>query len=308
MKIYHGFFDPKLKARKRSVAIGIFDGVHLGHRRILKKMLRVAAELGASPLVITFDPHPAAVLSPKKPSPAVLMSLSRRLEQFERMGIREALVVPFDKKFSKISRETFLEKFLLKRLHMRSLCVGHDFCFGRRAAGNGDFLKKAAKKHSFRLSIVPAVKMGREIISSSRVRALIETGRFKKAEKMLGRPASVVGTVVRGRGRGRWVGFPTANLEPHHEILPPGGVYAGFGYRQGRKLSAVIHIGERPTFKDKEKSLETHFLDFHHNIYGEDLELIFVKKIRATRRFKSPGILARAIARDIAKTRKILSK
>lgn len=308
MKIYRGFFDPELKSRKRAIAIGMFDGVHLGHRQILKKTLRSARVLSASPMVITFDPHPSAVLSPKKLRSAVLMSLAHRLEQFKKAGMREALVVHFDKKFSKMSREEFLEKFLLKRLGMRSLCVGHDFCFGNHAAGNGEYLKKEAAQRSFALSIVPAVRSGRETISSTRIRELIETGQFPKAEKMLGRPVSVMGTVVRGRGRGRSVGFPTANLNPHHEILPPGGVYAGFVCRKGRELSAVIHIGERPTFSDSEKSLEAHFLGFHGNVYGEDLELVFVKKIRSTQKFSSSAALAEAIARDIAKARKILSK
>ncbi len=305
MIVYSDFKDKKLKSKPRCVAIGIFDGVHRGHQKILKNVLRDARRTRATPSVITFEPHPNKVLNPGKGHP-ILMSLAHRLRYFERMGLAEALVIRFNKDFSKVTRESFLNQWLLKRLDMKFLSVGHDFRFGYRGLGDTSFLLENSKRLKLGLSLVKPLKYKGEIISSTRIRHLIETGDLKKAQKMLGRPVSVYGTVVRGRGRGKGLGFPTANLNPHHETLPPSGVYAAWGYLDGKKLKGVIHIGERPTFNDKERSLEVHFLNFHKDIYGKELELIFVAKLRGTQRFKGPKNLARAIKMDIARAFKIL--
>ena len=306
MIVFRGLNDPHLKSRPRSIAIGIFDGVHRGHQSILKSMQSFAKRFKASSMVVTFDPHPSKVLFPGKNPPPILMSLDHRLRLLERMGIRESLIIPFNRKFSKLSREAFLNKILLKKLGMKSLSVGHDFRFGYKALGDSAYLEQSAAKKIFYFSQVAALKMGTDVISSTRIRSLIEKGELVKASKMLGRPVSVYGTVIRGRGRGRSLGFPTANLNPHHEALPPPGVYAAYGYLGATKLKAVIHIGERPTFKDREKSLEAHFLHFHKNIYGRDVELIFVKRLRSITPFKNPAALIEAIHKDIRQAREIL--
>ena len=189
---------------------------------------------------------------------------------------------------------------------MRSLSVGHDFRFGYRAGGDAAFLAKEAKSRLFHFSQTRPLKIKSQVISSTRIRELIEKGQLALAAKMLGRPVSVYGTVIHGRGRGKAVGFPTANLNPHHEALPPPGVYAAHGFLDKKKLKAVIHIGERPTFKDKEKSLEAHFLGFHRDIYGRDIELIFVKRLRSIKKFEHPVALASAIRRDILLTEQVL--
>jgi riboflavin kinase/FMN adenylyltransferase len=250
-------------------------------------------------MVITFDPHPVKMLKPEVDCP-VIMSLSHRLRCFEAMAIEEALVIHFNKAFSRMTREVFLKNLLIKKLGMKSLCVGHDFCFGQGGHGDVAYLKREAKNLGFSLRVVNALRDGREIISSTRIRQLIVGGAIPKASKMLGRPLSVYGTVIRGRGRGRTLGFPTANLNPHHETLPPSGVYAAWGYLGRRKLKGIIHIGKRPTFKDKQASLEVHFLNFNESIYGRDIELIFVKRLRSTQFFKSPEALKSAIQRDRA--------
>ena len=295
------------------MAIGVFDGVHRGHQRILEKVKADARRHRRPAMVVTFEPHPSKVLHPKAKH-SILMSLAHRLRLFERAGLDEALVVPFNRKFSRISREFFLSKFLLERLGMRSLSIGHDFCFGRGGTGDIPYLKEQAGPLAFHLSLVQPLKSRGQIVSSTRIRHFIENGHLAQASKMLGRPVSVYGDVVRGRGRGRRLGFPTANLNPHHETLPPSGVYAAQGYLQspvgahGRApLRGVIHIGARPTFKEKDKSLEVHFFNFHKNIYGNELELYFVSRIRGIRRFKDSQSLIRAIQRDASKALKILS-
>lgn len=307
MKIYYGFKDKNLKARPRAVAIGIFDGVHRGHQKILKKMLREAACRKLSPTVVTFDPHPAKILHPENRHPAILMSLAHRLRFFQKLGIAETLVVPFNKKFSKISHEKFLHDLLIRRLGLRALSIGYDFRFGRGGTGDTAFLKQESVKRGFVLAVIPAVQNGKETISSTRIRHLIESGDLKTASRMLGRPVSVYGTVVRGRGRGKSVGFPTANLDPHHETLPPDGVYAAWGELDGKKLKGVLHIGKRPTFRDAEKTLEVHFLNFQGNIYGKEIELAFVSKLRGTRRFGNAAALAAGIRKDIAAANAIFS-
>ena len=256
-------------------------------------------------MVVTFDPHPQKVLSPKHLNPKILMSFEHRLHFFSAMGVRETLVVPFNKKIARISHEDFLNGLLLKRLGMKSLSVGENFRFGRQAKGGREYLAEQSKKTGFGLFLSPALSFHGRPISSTRIRQLIEEGDLKQASKMLGRPISVSGTVVRGRGRGHSIGFPTANLNPHHETLPPPGVYAAVGTLGKRLLKGMVHIGERPTFKDKEKTLEVHFLDFHRDIYGREIELIFLGKLRPIRSFPDGRVLARQIQKDIDQAKRL---
>lgn len=308
MKVYIGFHDKRLKRKRRSIAIGIFDGVHKGHQRILKSvMASVAKHPGVSTMAVTFDPHPSTVLMPRRHHPTILMSLEHRMRFFERMGLSETLVIPFDKRCSRIPAGVFLEKLLLEKLGMEFLAVGGDFRFGHKARGDAAFLARESGRLGFALSLVRPQKDGARVISSTRIRRAIESGRLRTARRMLGRPVSVYGTVEHGHKRGRSLGFPTANLNPHHETLPPCGVYAAWGYLDARKLRGIIHIGARPTFREKNKSLEVHFLDFHEDIYGRELELMFVSKIRPIHRFRTVRALTEAIHRDARKALKILA-
>lgn len=306
MKVYKGF-GAALPKSPRSVAIGVFDGVHRGHRKILAAAIADARRNGRKAAVVTFDPHPVKVLSPRHALP-VLMSLSHRLRQFGKLGVDESVVVRFNKAFARTPHQDFLEKFLIGRLGMRMLAVGHDFCFGRGGAGDERYLKKESRRRGFRLNVTRALRHGGAVISSTRIRKLIEKGRLEAASRMLGRPVSVYGDVIRGKGRGRSLGFPTANINPHHETLPPSGVYAAKGYLGKKQLKGVIHIGPRPTFAEKERSVEVHFFHFRGDLYGRELELIFVKRLRPIRRFKGRAELVRAIRSDIAAARRALSK
>lgn len=304
LKIYHGLGDKRLKPRARSVAIGVFDGVHRGHRAILSGAIQAAKRRGLSPMVVTFHPHPQAVLRMEK-RPAILLSLPHRLRLFEEIGVREVVLVRFNKAFSRIPHEIFLKK--LHRIGMRALCVGSDFRFGCGGKGDAAYLKRAASTGNFALRLVRPLKDQKDTISSTHIRKLIEKGELEKAGRMLGRPVSVYGTVVHGRGRGKKIGFPTANLNPHHETLPPAGVYAAWGRLGRRKLKGLIHIGRRPTFKDRQSSLEVHLLGFHEDIYGRDIELLFVRKLRDIIPFRTPAELSAAIRRDAVRARRILA-
>ena len=305
MKVYRGFEDPKLKRTARAIAIGIFDGVHRGHAVILKKAIHSARRLRARSMALTFEPHPRKVLTQKKIAPKILMSLEHRLRLFARLGVSETLIVPFNKKFSKITHEDFLKKWLIGKLGMKALSVGHDFRFGRFARGDEHYLKMRSREDGFKLSLVPPLKFRGRTISSTGIRRLIESGDLARASEKLGRPVSLYGTVVYGRGRGRRVGFRTANLDPHHETLPPAGVYAAFGFVGKRRLNSVVHIGKRPTFGDEQKSVEAHFLDFKGDLYGREIELFFLGKLRNVRRFSTPRALARQIRADAQKARRL---
>ncbi|HTL70338.1 MAG TPA: bifunctional riboflavin kinase/FAD synthetase [Candidatus Eisenbacteria bacterium] len=305
MKIYEGFEDRRLKARPRSVAIGVFDGVHLGHQKILRDLFRRAKRLGARPTIVTFDPHPEKVLRPGNANP-ILMSLPHRLRLFGELGVAETVVVRFNKRFAAVTHQRFLEELLVGRLGMRSLSVGRDFRFGRGGRGDIGYLAALSCALGYEFTAVPPFRLGGHVVSSTRIRKLIRSGRLKDASRMLGRSVSVYGTVVRGRGRGKSVGFPTANLNPHHETLPPPGVYAAWGILDGRRLQAVLNLGSRPTFGDRETALEAHFLRFHGDLYGREIELDFVKKLRSVRRFAGREELARAIRADIRRAERVL--
>ncbi len=290
---------------KRCVAVGVFDGVHRGHLRILKKLLADARRQGARAAVVTFDPHPNKILRPGSPHP-ILMSLAHRLRFFERLGIDDVIVIRFSRSFASISREVFLEKFLVQRLGMCALSVGHDFRFGKMGKGDVGYLRARSHKLGYTLSAVPPLKADGKVVSSTRIRRLIDRGRLREAAAMLGRPVSVYGDVVRGHGRGKQLGFPTANLNPHHETMPPSGVYAAWGDLDGKKLKAVLHIGARPTFGENDRSVEAHFLFFQGNVYEKELELLFVARLRGIKRFKSQKELIHAIDRDIEKASRLL--
>lgn len=308
MKVYRGLSDPALKRHARSAAIGIFDGVHRAHTKILHRALRQARLRRLRSMFVTFDPHPEKVLSGDCKNTPIILSLEHRLRAVAALGFDEAVVIRFDRRFSRITPLSFIRNVLNKKLGVRVLSVGHDFRFGRRGAGDTGMLAALGRENGYDLFVCPAVKHRGRVISSTAIRVLIEKGRLKEAEALLGRPVSVYGTVIHGLGRGHHIGFPTANLDPHQETLPPPAVYAVRGLLGRTKLKGVLHIGSRPTFGEKEKTVEVHFLNWHHKLYGREIELFFVKKIRPIRRFSGPAALKRAIRSDIRRARKVLAR
>ena len=299
MKIIYGI--SKIEKFKRLVAaLGVFDGLHLGHRNILKAVVKKAHQIKGTSLVLTFFPHPQAKES--------LYSLEHRLRLIAELGIDVCIVVNFNRSFAKISAQDFIAKILVEKIGPSFVYVGRNFHFGRRASGDCRLLVKEAKRFKFKVKIFDVVKLGGLTVSSTAIRKLIKNSRLKEAQKLLGQRVRVLGTVVRGSRLGRLLGFPTANIKPHHEVIPPAGIYAVQIILGKRKYGGACYIGKRPSVPQRHKllSIEVHIFNFHKNIYGKVLEIQFIKLIRLDRKFDSFKDLSVQIQKDIISCRKQL--
>jgi riboflavin kinase/FMN adenylyltransferase len=287
--------------------VGNFDGLHLGHRRILDR-LRERAEADAAPrLAISFRPHPAAVLSDAG-GPERLASDRQQQELLAHAGCDGLLLQPFDPEFARTSAEDFHRRFLRERLGCRGIVVGAGFRFGARRRGTVALLERLAAEDGRGPEVVgvEAVTLHGEVVSSSRIRAAVAAGRVDLAEELLGRPFTVEGDVVRGDGRGRQLGYPTANLEPREVMLPGPGVYACILRRDEQLLGAVTNVGRRPTFGARAVGIEAHVLDFDGRLYGERVRLAFLARLRDERRFSGPDELLAQVERDAERARSVL--
>jgi len=273
------------------VTIGIFDGVHKGHQKILKKVLDEARKNRLKSVVVTFDPHPVKILSKGAQIP-LLTSLDHRIRLIKKMGVDYCLVKKFTKEFSKLSPEEFIKDLLVDKLNLKVLVTGENFLFGAKEKGSSKLLKKLSKVYNFKFYSVPPLKIKGEYVSSTRIRRLIEKGNLALAKKLLARPVTILGTVVKGKSLGRKLGFPTANIDPHHESIPPGGVYSVDAAIEKKIYRGVLNISPH-------KIIEVHILNFNKDIYGKDIEVIFKQKIRNEKNFKSLESLKRQIALDI---------
>ena len=287
------------------VTVGIFDGVHTGHKKIFSELVSQAKKLKAISVVLTFDPHPEKVLKGKK-SIAMLSSLKHRLSLLSASGIDLCVVVRFNKKFAQKDTESFIKNILIKKLNMKKLVVGGSFSFGSDNTHTILSLRDIAKEIGFDLKFVNPKKHNKHIISSSIIRSLIEKGKLQKASRLLGRPVSVLGVVVHGRKRGRILGFKTANINPHHEAIPPTGVYASYTVINKKVYKSVLNIGRRPTFAGKDPSVEVHIFGINKNLYGKDIEVYFAKRLRSEKKFKTISQLRVQILKDTAVARSIL--
>lgn len=308
MKVLFGI--RRMRRLKRPVAaVGVFDGIHRGHMAVLEAARRRAREIGGTACVVTFDPHPVKVLYPGRGLPRIT-SLEHRLRLMERAGMDAAFVIRFSRKFAKRSPAEFVDKVLVSRIGVHELVIGENFHFGEGRTGGIDILKRLADERGFRIRIIRAVKSHNAVVSSTRVRQLIVSGRLSGASGLLGRNVSILGTVISGSGRGRRIGYPTANIDPHHEAIPPDGVYAVRVSIDGDRRKGVVNIGMRPTFgggtKGRGRTIEAHILDYGGMLYGKTVELEFSRRIRGERYFPSVGLLKKRIAKDIAAARKIL--
>ena len=290
------------------VTIGVFDGVHSGHAAVIKKVVKKASIRHLQSVAVTFDPHPMKVLS-RRHNVASLISLKHRVSLIKGLGIDKVLVMKFDKRLAGMPAEKFVKDIIIDSLGAKEVFVGEDFCFGKGAKTGVIKLKRIGKKYGLKINMIKHVKIGSRIVSSSLIRSLVVSGRIKEASYLLGRPYSVLGTVVGGSKLARSLGYPTANLNPHHEAVPPSGVYAVKVRFVGRLYKGVMNIGVRPTFyegRDKEPSIEVHIFNFHKRIYGKDLESIFVKKLRSEKKFKTIDSLIKQIKKDEGAAQKLL--
>src|SRR3989338_3161092 len=292
------------------VTIGVFDGVHIGHKAIIKKVAMRAKRIGAKSVVVTFDPHPLKVLRPRHFVPS-LISLKHRVKLIKELGIDNVLVMKFSKKIASMPPEKFVNDIIIRRLNAKEIFVGEDFCFGKCAKGRADVLKAIGQMKGLKVSIIQHVKKERVIVSSSLIRRLVVSGQINKVSRLLGRQYSILGTVVGGSKLARLLGYPTANINPHHEAIPPCGVYTVKVRFKKKLFKGIMNIGVRPTFydhgRDEEPSIEVHIFDFGYRIYGKDLEILFVKKLRNEQKFKTIDSLVEQIKKDERIARRCLA-
>ena len=306
MIIFRGTENITGDFRGSFVSIGNFDGVHLSHQFICRKLASEAKQAGAKSLVITFDPHPKMILHPNIRPFFLITTLDEKLERLAACGIDGVLVIPFTMEYSKTTAEEFVHNFLGRKLAIGKIIIGHDYTFGQGKKGNSDYLIAAGRDMGFAVEVVDAVKSGNDIISSTLIRKSIIEGNLKKAAVLLGRYYNVAGKVVTGFGRGVTLGFPTANIEPEKELLPPPGIYAAFVDAEEKRYQAVLNIGAKPTFEDYTFSFEVHLLDFSGDLRGKRINTDFVEKLRDIVKFDSPETLKKQIAADVEKAKTIL--
>lgn len=288
-----------------AVTIGNFDGVHRGHRVLLRRATDAGARLGVRSVAITFDPHPAAVLRPDAVPPA-LQRRDERLAALAATGVDTVVVLPFTRALAASSPGEFVTEVLSDRLHAVRVIVGTNFRFGHRAAGGLVTLVEEGERNGFEVEAVTLLDLDGIPISSSAIRERLAAGELDWPTRALGRPHAVVGTVVRGDGRGRSIGIPTANLEVASGVLVPGdGVYAGHVTVGGTRFDAAINVGTRPTF-DAGHTVEAHILDVDLDLYGREVEVSFLQRLRGERRFDGPAELVAQIRRDVATARERL--
>ncbi|MBF6569225.1 MAG: bifunctional riboflavin kinase/FAD synthetase [Candidatus Binataceae bacterium] len=288
------------------VALGNFDGVHLGHRSILKQAIDRARDCGGTAYALTFDPLPAKLLSPQR-SPSLLVTPADKLELLRTAGVDGVIVIEFTLELSRVGARDFVQRYILGKIGARAVIVGHSVSFGHQRAGNAAAMIQFGRELGFHTMVAEPVKVDGVEVSSTKIRQLIGSGDIKAAGRLLGRNHFLSGIVVRGRERGRQMGFPTANLRSETECIPPDGVYAIRVILADGEYPAVTNIGVRPTFNEPERTIEAHIFDFARDLYGQRIRLEFVERIRSERKFESSQALASQIAADLNRAREILS-
>ncbi|MEO5713412.1 MAG: bifunctional riboflavin kinase/FAD synthetase [Luteolibacter sp.] len=287
------------------LALGVFDGVHIGHQEVISRAVKAAASDGGMAGLITFDPHPIRVIAPAKAPTSLLATLNHKAEIVRDLGVELFIPLHFDAAFAQMEAFEFLEK--LCAAPVRTIAVGEDWRFGHNRSGDVPFLVREAELRGFLLEAVPPVMLDGDRISSTRIRQAIRDGNLADAARMLGRPYSVSGTVVEGKKLGRTIGFPTANIATGDAQLPPDGVWVvRVLFTDGRKLGAVANLGMRPTVDGSTRSLEVHLFDFSDDLYDQELEIQFKKHLRPEIKFPSLDALRAQIQRDTLEARAVL--
>lgn len=281
------------------LALGNFDGVHQGHKKLLKEVVSTARELNGLATAFIFDPHPSKVINPDK-SPKIICSIERQAELLEEIGLDLLIYNSFNKEISKWLPEEFVERIIVAKLNARHVFVGFNYSFGYRGQGDPDLLVKLGEEYGFKVSVISPVEVDGKVVSSTLIRELIENGDIKDAQKLLGYYPIIEGKVIVGEQRGSKIGFPTANLQIGADMLIPGkGVYAAKAYYKDQSYNCVVNIGSKPTFHEAHPiSVEVHIMDFANDIYGENLRIAFIDKIRDEKKFNSVEELVRQISQD----------
>jgi riboflavin kinase/FMN adenylyltransferase len=286
-----------------ALSVGNFDGLHLGHQKLLKLLVERARSHGLRAAVITFDPHPLRLLRPEQ-APALIQTLSQRLAGIEQVGVEAALVLRFDLALSQVSAEHFIDRFLVGCMHAGTILVGENFCFGHRGVGDVHLLGEFGEKRGFSVETVPAAIVEGRVVSSTGVRNAIADGNVEDAIPLLGRPFSLTGEICPGAGRGRTMKFPTLNLFPEQELRPKLGVYATESVVGGGTYFSVTNVGTRPTFEGHGVNAESHLFGFSQDLKSGPMEVRFHKRLRDEQKFSGAEALREQIARDVAAAQK----
>lgn len=290
------------------LAIGVFDGVHVGHQAVISTAAQHAADAGGTAVVVTFDPHPAKFLRPQE-SPRLLTATQHKIALIRALGVSHLLVLKFDRELASTPPEEFVRRLVAAAQPLREICVGQEWSFGKNRAGNLALLKELGARMNFNVVGVEPVTSNGMIVSSTEIRKAVEAGDFATATRMLGRDYTILGTVEEGKHLGRSLGFPTANLSAHSEQFPPNGVYAAEGLLEEETVRGVVNLGVRPTVEEAgalERVLEFHLFDLDRDLYGKEIELRFLRYLRPEQKFENLAALREQIARDVAEARRAL--
>lgn len=307
MRLFHGTDNAEI-VRPTVLTLGVFDGLHLGHQLITQTVVERARATGAIPTVITFDPHPRAVLHPES-APPLLQTFDQKIEALSVLGVEQTIVISFTKQFAQIKAEEFLQDVVRERLQAREVYLGRGFAFGQGREGNIELLKKISERLGFHAAEVPEVQLRGQRISSSRIRQLLADGCVNLARRMLGRPYGVEGRVVRGQERGRTLGFPTANLSPQNRVIPRSGVYVTATLIEGVWRRSITNVGTRPTFETAaESSVETYVMNWSGDLYGDVVRVRFLDRLRDERKFNSIEELKERITLDVERAQKYFER
>lgn len=300
MKVYKNLPALRTVNFRSVITIGVFDGLHLGHQKIIKELIKISKRYKAKNVIITFEPHPQSISS-KRP-PRFINSFSQRLDLMKQLGVDVCLVVKFTRKFALTPAEYFIKSVLLDRLNMVSLVVSSDYRFGKNKEGNIELLQSLSKEYDFKLKQIDTVRINKKAVRSTLIRNLLNKGNLYLANRMLNRPYFISGIIIKGSGVGSKIGYPTINLKPEQDVILPTGVYIAFVEVNNKKVHSIVNIGFKPTVTRKEnrkRTIEAHILNFSHKLYGRKIRIFFLKRIRDEKKFKKINDLQKAIKRDI---------
>lgn len=308
MRIIRGIGKLRQRYKNPVIAIGVFDGLHHGHQRVIHHTIKRARRINGTAMVMTFFPHPVNVLRPREHLP-LIVSLPYRLKLIEQLGVDICIVIPFNKRFAHLTPEKFIKRYLCEKIKPKEVIVGDDFRFGQNREGTLDYFRSAGKRYGFEVDTIHVKRGGKKTVSSSRIRKFIAAGKLREASHLLDRPVSILGRVVHGDARGKTLGYPTANINPYNVILLPPGVYLVNIRFKRRTYHGIANIGQRPSFKKKGKvNIEVFIFDFKKDLYGKEIVIEFMKRLRDEQQFPSKTALIKQIRIDEQKARKWFSK
>jgi riboflavin kinase/FMN adenylyltransferase len=308
MEIIRGIEDLRENYPNTVITIGNFDGLHLGHQKILRTVIRRSEELKGTSMVVTFDPHPMKVLAPDREI-KLLTTLKERERLMEAIGVKVLLCIVFNKEFSNLQPDEFIEGVLVKKINTKEVIVGQDYAFGKGRKGTTELLRRRGRQYGFKVKVVRHARINGEVVSSSRIRSLLSMGQVFEASAFLGRAYTIEGNVIRGAGRGeKLLHIPTANITTPNELVPKEGVYAVRIGIKGSFFDGVANIGKKPTFADADTSYEVHIFNYTGNLLGEHLRIYFIDWVRDQRSFPDASSLESQIRNDIKHAKEVLSK